>query len=104
MTTLPKKNSVFSVRSAYKLAVESKSLESCGTSLSADRKTFNAMWKTPVPQKIKIFVWKLARDALGVQTNRLKHHLIFDATCSICGVEPKNGHHAMVRCTKATAL
>jgi hypothetical protein len=55
-------------------------------------------------KKIKIFVWKLAVNALGVQTNRLKHLITLGATCSICGVEPENGHHAMVRCTKACAL
>jgi hypothetical protein len=69
-----------------------------------DRKSFEAVWKTPVPQKLKVFIWKLVQNGLGVQTNRLRHHLISDATCSICGMEPEHGHHAMVRCTKATAL
>ena len=98
------KNGIFSVRSAYKLAAESKSPETCGRSLSADRNIFDAIWKTPVPHKIKIFAWKLASIPLGVKTNRLKHHITPDATCSICGVEPENGHHTMVRCTKASAL
>jgi hypothetical protein len=73
--------------------------------MSADRKFFDTTWKTLMPQKLKIFIWKLARNDLGVQSNRLSHHLISHATCSIlCGMEPEDGHHAMVRCTFASAL
>ena len=55
-------------------------------------------------QKVKIFIWKLARNGLGVQSNRMRQHLIPYATCSICGMEPENGHHAMVHCTFASSL
>jgi hypothetical protein len=97
------KNGIFSVRSAHELAMELNSND-CSTSSSADRRNFEAIWATPVPQKIKVFTWKLALNGLAVQTNRLKRHLIPDATCSICGLELENDHHAMVRCTKAVAL
>jgi hypothetical protein len=90
-----KKNGLFSVRSAYKLAAEINNND-CITSITADRRNFEAIWTSPVPQKIKVFTWKLARNGLAVQTNRLKHHLIPDATCSICGLEPESKHHAMV--------
>jgi len=98
-----KKTGLFSVKSAYKLAVEINTND-CSTSISADRRNFEAIWTTPVPQKIKVFTWKLARNGLAVQTNRLKRHLIPDATCPICGLEPESEYHAMVRCTKAVAL
>jgi hypothetical protein len=98
------KSGLFSVRSAYKLAMEGRSENNCGTSMSADRKIFDTIWKTPVPQKVKIFIWKLVHNGLGVQSNRLSHHIILDATCQICGMEPEDGHHAMVRCTFASAL
>jgi len=98
------KSGIFSVRSAYKLALEGRSKNNCGTSMSADRKIYDAIWKTPVPQKVKNFIWKLAHNDLGVQSNRLRHHLIYDATYPICGMEPEDGHHAMVRCTFALAL
>ena len=55
-------------------------------------------------QKVKIFIWKLARNGLGVQSNRMRQHLIPYATCSICGMEPEDGHHSMVRCTFASSL
>ena len=77
---------------------------SCDTSTSADRKFFDAIWKNPMSQKVKIFIWKLARNGLGVQSNRMRQHLIPYATCSICGMEPENGHHAMVHCTFASSL
>jgi hypothetical protein len=85
--------------------MEGKSKNNRRTSMSADRKIFDTTWKTLMPQKLKSFIWKLARNGLGVQSNRLSHHLISHATCSIlCGMEPEDGHHAMVRCTFASAL
>ena len=87
------KNDIFSVRSAYKLAVE-LNCNDCSTSSSADRKNFEAIWATPVPQKIKKFHLEVGLNGLVVQTNRLKCHLIPDATCSM----------AMVQRTKVVAL
>jgi hypothetical protein len=59
--------------------------------------------ETPVLQKIKNIYLEAARNSLGVQSNRLSHRLIFDATCSRCGMDPEDSHHAMVFCI-ATAL
>lgn len=55
-------------------------------------------------KKVKTFIWKLACNGLGIQSNMLSHHLIFDATCPIYGMEPEDGCHTMVRCTFAFAL
>ena len=66
----------------------------CSISSSADRRNFEAIWATPVPQKIKKFHLEVGLNGLVVQTNRLKCHLIPDATCSM----------AMVRCTKVVDL
>ena len=77
--------------------MEGRSKNNYGTSMSANREIFDTIWKTPVPQKVKKkVIWRLARSGLGVQSNRLRQHLIYDATCPICGMEPENGHHAMV--------
>jgi hypothetical protein len=53
---------------------------------------------------VRIFAWKLALDGLATQCNRKQRRLTDDATCRICGTEEENSHHAVVRCTKASAL
>jgi len=65
---------LFSVRNVYKLAMEGRSKNNRRTSMPVDRKFFDAIWKTPMPQKVKIFIWKLARNGVSVQSNRLSHH------------------------------
>ena len=82
------KSGLFSVRSAYKLALtlkdnkedEGQSSEAVGTK----RKIWNIIWKTNIPQKIRIFAWRVASNSLAVQVNRVAHHQAFVSTCSIC--------------------
>jgi len=45
------KSGLFSVRSAYKLAMEGRSKNNCRTSMSADRKIFDTIWKTRLHKK-----------------------------------------------------
>lgn len=60
------------------------------------------IWKTPVPP-IKVFDWKLASHSL-VQMNLCRCFMEVLPTCSICGIEPEDGFHAIMACTKARAL
>jgi hypothetical protein len=55
-----------------------------------------------VPQKIKVFIWKLAQN--GCPNQQITPPFNLWCNMLICGMEPEHGHHAMVRCTKATAL
>ncbi|CAM0949281.1 unnamed protein product [Alopecurus aequalis] len=98
---------MFSVKSAYRLALDLKDKE-LGTGTSSkparDRDLWNVIWKTNVPPKICVFGWKLASNSLGVQATRCDRNTDMVATCSICGREDETSHHAMVVCTKAKAL
>jgi hypothetical protein len=99
---------IFTVRSAYKLALvwEQANRRQVGSSARADgsRKVYNEIWSAQVPLKVFIFAWKRALGELATQCNRKRRTLTDDATCCICGREEENGHHAIVCCTKATAL
>jgi hypothetical protein len=77
------KINTFSLLEGHKLALEGRSKNKCDASKSADRKKKYAMWgkKHMCCKKLNIyiFVWKLARNGMGVQSNRLNQHLISDA-------------------------
>ena len=102
------RSGVFLVRSVYRLAINDRDgngdLGQSSTEPSGERKIWSVLWKANVPPKIRNFGWCLATESLGVQTNIHKRGLEVFPTCSICGMEPEDGYHAVMRCTKAKAL
>jgi hypothetical protein len=101
------KSGMFTVRSAYKLAMDLKSRNNetgMSNKNAGERYMWNLIWKAHVPPKVKVFGWKLATDTLGVQAHRCKRNMDQIPTCQICGMELETSHHAMVNCTKAKAL
>jgi hypothetical protein len=102
------KNGNFTVRSAYRLAynlAHSGSI-SQGNSLTgvADRSLWKCIWSAPIPNKVKIFGWRVACDNLPTQDNKCKRTLELSNICTICGTEAENSFHATVACTKARAI
>jgi hypothetical protein len=66
------KSGIFSVRSAYKLALDEKTAIHTNSSHSSngDRRLWKSIWKANVPPKIRVFTWRLATNSLAVQVNR----------------------------------
>ena len=72
--------------------------------MRGERKIWDLIWKANVPQKIRIFAWRVATNSLAVQVNRVAHHQAMVSTFSICGVKDESTFHALVHCPKAYAL
>ena len=102
------KSGIFSVRSAYKLAlrdfIQQQRVASTSSSMDGGRRAWKHLWSTPVPQKIKNFAWKLATEGLATMQNRKRRNLESDSTCRLCGRGEEDGYHAVVACTKSRAL
>lgn len=102
------KTGFFSVHSAYRLALTNhmniSELGSSSSETSGERKIWASIWTTLVPQKIKIFARRLAREGLTTMVNRKKRKLEVNATCRICGYEDEDCFHAAISCTRAVAL
>jgi hypothetical protein len=94
------RSGLFSVRSAYKLAleVEQEGRRQVGSSsvLDGSRSLYKELWATKVPPKVCIFAWKLSQEGLATQCNRKKRTLTTEATCQICGREEESGYHAVI--------
>jgi hypothetical protein len=101
-------NGVFTVKSAYRLGMlptlPSLSHGQSSNEPNGERSIWNLIWKAPVPQKVRIFAWRLATDSLAVTDNL--HHRIqkISPLCPVCCSEVEDTHHSMVRCTLARAL
>jgi hypothetical protein len=102
------KSGVFSVRSAYRIAVqhEQESTDQPGSSARPDgtRSLFKGIWSAQVPNKVQIFAWRLSQEGLATQSNRRHRKLTQHATCQVCGVGGETGFHAVVQCPRASAL
>jgi hypothetical protein len=102
------KTGIFSVRSAYSLAVrleaEEQNQTSCSSHADGSRPVFQAIWSAVVPPKVKIFAWRLSQEALATQTNRKARTLEKEAACQVCGKEDESGYHAVVQCSQTSAL
>jgi hypothetical protein len=65
---IPERHGLFTVRSAYNLALDLRNTPPPNSSFSmnGDR----PLWNSNVPPKVKKFTWKLATNSLAVQANR----------------------------------
>ncbi|KAF8719583.1 hypothetical protein HU200_024322 [Digitaria exilis] len=77
---------------------------STSSSKEGERKLWENLWSTPVPEKVKIFAWRLANDGLATLQNRKRRNLEQNSTCRVCGSDEEGAFHAVVSCTKAKAL
>ena len=80
-----------------------------GVALSAhpegERKLWGNIWKCQVPQKIRIFAWKVSKDILPTKLNKFGRHLEANPVCDIlCGSGRESSYHATVLCPQARAL
>jgi hypothetical protein len=102
------KSGLFTVKRAYQLAVKSDPQKGRpgmdeGSSSHADggRSLYMEIWSANIPQKVRIFAWRLSQEGLVTQENRKRRTFVKNATCAICGQEDESGYHATIRCTKA---
>lgn len=98
---------LFTVRSAYKLAMLNRVTgpqTSSSTDNIDDRSMWDVIWKAKIPEKIKIFAWRVATNTLATKMNKCKRMLATDNTCDICGNAVENEYHMVVACTKSRAL
>ncbi|KAL0326613.1 UNVERIFIED_CONTAM: putative mitochondrial protein [Sesamum angustifolium] len=97
------KNGKFSVKSASYLA-QSIALENrspldgqCSTSSS----NWQFIWSTKVPNKIKVFLWRLCREAIPTTSNLLRRRCVVEQACLTCGVDTETTKHVFLECSYA---
>ncbi|PNT67983.1 hypothetical protein BRADI_3g34611v3 [Brachypodium distachyon] len=98
----------FSVRSAYRLALQNHCNElskgQISNSPDGGRPPLGTNLEFQSSVKGARFCLKLATDSLAVQQNRARRLPNQLPTCQICGSEPEDGYHAVMNCTRARAL
>lgn len=66
--------------------------------MGVDGLVWKEIWKSKVPQKIKIFLWKACQNILPLGENMFKRRLVVQNVCPICHKEPETLEHMFLLC------
>lgn len=59
------------------------------------------IWKLPIPQKVKLLLWRVARRCLPTRCNLQKRHVQCTWMCLQCDKFDEDEHHVFFGCKKA---
>nr|POE55048.1 putative ribonuclease h protein [Quercus suber] len=92
-------NGTFSVKSGYKLLMESEWDDLPTTSdPSRSKKVWNGIWSLRIPNRVKSLMWRAGLDSLPTRTNLRKRRLITDDICPHCNLNSESSLHALWSC------
>ncbi|KAF7808930.1 uncharacterized protein G2W53_035673 [Senna tora] len=57
------------------------------------------IWNTPIPGKIKHFVWRACKEILPVCDSLARRGIDISPVCPLCNSEPESVFHALFRCS-----
>ncbi|KAL0331177.1 UNVERIFIED_CONTAM: hypothetical protein Sangu_1663200 [Sesamum angustifolium] len=94
------KNGIFSVRSAYHLALSiSAKASSSGTGWPSQ--LWHKVWQAPAPNKVKLFIWRAVRNILPTASN-LQRRIPYDNfSCPLCESVSEGPIHTFFHCAFA---
>ena len=96
-------NGLFSVRSAYKLALELENDKEAGSSSDGShlRRFWKRLWSCQILHKIRHFTWRAARDILPTKAKLVARKILVYSRCEECGIYAKSFYHVFWECSKA---
>lgn len=103
----PERSGIFSVRSAYRLALEVfHRPSSVAASRAPDRRRaiWALIWRCPAPPKVRIFAWRLTSNSLATWANKHARTLEPSDLCPIYAMEREETFHIFCRCPRAVSL
>ncbi|KAL5551842.1 hypothetical protein UlMin_002018 [Ulmus minor] len=95
---------LYSVKSAYKLALYTNSVHDPTSSSSQASNLWNYLWQASIPPKVKIFWWRALHNIIPTSWNLKVHHVPADLKCSLCGYGIETTVHSLFLCPKMKFL
>ena len=96
-------NGIFSVRSGYKVALNTKLLSS-PSSRGVDYGWWRKMWGLNIPPKVKHFMWRAFHDLLPCNDNLYRRGICHSRTCPRCGSFPETSFHTLWSCPRSKLI
>jgi len=104
------KRGFFSVRSAYRMLVSNKERYSAWldnrpgkSDYQSEEREWKALWKVQVPSKIKIFLWRLARQSIPSRDVLHNRKMADSGNCLLCGMAD-SWRHSLLECNMAKCV
>lgn len=101
---------VFSVKSAYKLDIRLRDqhMHRDASSSTAEDTTlsefpWNRIWNLQLPNKVKMFLWRLAHNSLPLRVNLRRRGVNLDTIYPLCSRLDEDGPHSFFRCKAVKA-
>lgn len=100
----------FSVKSAYKLAVQIRDREAGHDASMSNAAESNGegfpwykIWQMKVPNKVKMFLWRSAHNSLQVRRNLKRRGVKTETVCPVCQRLDEDCGHLFLKCKQARA-
>ncbi|KAH9754587.1 putative reverse transcriptase/RNA-dependent DNA polymerase [Citrus sinensis] len=97
------KHGEYSVRSEYQIALKLKAPDEPSSS-GSNSKRWKVVWSMELPEKMKIFMWRAARNLLPTAENLWKRKCLKDPICQGCNREVETVRHALLDCKAARKI
>ena len=65
---------------------------------SPSNKVWENLWKLRIPNKIKVFAWRVGLNILPYKENLFRSKIAADDTCTLCKSAPESGLHSLWEC------
>ncbi|KAL0011083.1 hypothetical protein SO802_006191 [Lithocarpus litseifolius] len=98
-------NGMFTVLSAYKLAMESLlGPHNAGNSNQGLKPLWKRIWSVNVPSKIKCFAWRVCKRIPPTKATLCHRPIISDPVCEVCGLAAETTGHLLWESNKAKEI
>ncbi|KAK2642330.1 hypothetical protein Ddye_024093 [Dipteronia dyeriana] len=87
----------YSVKSGYRLGF-SLALNPSFLGLSGSDSWWKYLWRTQIPVKVKLFLWRACHDWVHVYQNLVGIGVVMDSRCPICKGRHETNLHALWCC------
>ena len=95
------KDGDYSMKIGYQLLCEAENSSAASSSDSSKLTLFwKHIWKLHIPDKIKLFLWRVCSNALPTMENLKRRKILEDAKCKACLAAQENTLHAIWNCEK----
>ena len=95
---IPNSRGLFSVKFAYKELLPTPPPQ------ASFNVNWSKLWKFKGPERIKIFLWRVAVNALPTRENLMSRMDIPNSTCVLCNLELESAPHLFLKCPIARAI
>ncbi|KAL4284355.1 hypothetical protein GQ457_16G011300 [Hibiscus cannabinus] len=89
-------NQRFSTRSAYRVL--------CPRVLENAHSFWRLIWALQVPQRIRVFMWLVMREALLTNVEHTRRHMASSGLCRVCNREDEDVLHALRGCSRPRSV